>query len=103
MESAQIFGIQTCPLKRRLGSRSKLARAIPTSFFEELVVDEAQDVLREEYVNMLDLSIRGGFGGGRWRLFGDFSNASIYSSANMPLGGIPHNSRAERASLQLDG
>src|SRR5262249_53967516 len=39
--------------------------------FDELVVDEAQDVLRDDYLDFLDLSLKGGLTSGRWRLFGD--------------------------------
>lgn len=53
--------------------------------FDELVVDEAQDVLRDDYLDFLDLSLRGGLASGRWRLFGDFEKQSIYESANLTL------------------
>jgi len=53
--------------------------------FDELVVDEAQDILRDSYLDFLDLSVRGGLGAGRWRIFGDFENAAIYDSANVGL------------------
>lgn len=53
--------------------------------FDELVVDEAQDILREEYLDFLDLSLRGGLAAGRWRVFGDFENQAIYGAAAMKL------------------
>ncbi|MCI0422531.1 MAG: ATP-binding domain-containing protein [Acidobacteria bacterium] len=53
--------------------------------FDELVVDEAQDVLRDDYLDFLDLSLKGGLASGRWRLFGDFEKQSIYESANLTL------------------
>lgn len=48
--------------------------------YEELVVDEAQDFLRDGYLDFLDLSLRGGLAAGRWRFFGDFERQTIYDS-----------------------
>lgn len=53
--------------------------------FDELIVDEAQDILREEYLDFLDMSLRGGLAAGRWRFFGDFENQSIYGAARLSL------------------
>ena len=53
--------------------------------FDELVVDEAQDILREDYLDFLDLSMRGGLASGKWRFFGDFEKQAIYSAANLSL------------------
>lgn len=50
--------------------------------FDEVVIDEGQDVLRDVYVDVLDLCLKGGLSGGRWRVFGDFENQAIY-------GGLP--------------
>lgn len=53
--------------------------------YDELVVDEAQDILREEYLDVLDLSLRGGLAAGNWRFFGDFERQSLYECASVPL------------------
>lgn len=53
--------------------------------YDELIVDEAQDILREPYLDFLDLSLHGGLAAGRWSLFGDFENQAIYDAANMTL------------------
>jgi DNA polymerase III delta prime subunit len=54
--------------------------------FDELIVDEAQDVIRPEYLDVLDLCLRGGLSTGRWRLVGDFEKQSLYvKSAEDPL------------------
>jgi hypothetical protein len=47
--------------------------------FDELIIDEAQDILRPGYLDVLDLSIKGGLAAGRWRMFGDVENQAIYS------------------------
>jgi len=45
---------------------------------DEIVVDEAQDILNANYLEFLDLSLRGGLEKGRWRVFGDFEFQRIY-------------------------
>lgn len=53
--------------------------------FDELVIDEAQDILRGSYLDFLDLSLKGGLSAGRWRLFGDFEKQAIYQSSSLSL------------------
>jgi hypothetical protein len=53
--------------------------------YDELIVDEAQDILRDNYLDCLDLSIKGGLSSGRWRIFGDFEKQAIYGSDILPL------------------
>lgn len=48
-------------------------------------MDEAQDILRGEYLDFLDLSLKGGLASGQWRIFGDFEKQAIYSAANLTL------------------
>lgn len=53
--------------------------------FDELILDEAQDLLRDEYLDFLDLSLAGGLAAGRWRFFGDFERQAIYEpSVSLP-------------------
>ena len=56
-----------------------------TNQFDALVVDEAQDILRGEYLDFLDLSLKGGLASGQWRFFGDFEKQAIYSAANLSM------------------
>ena len=53
--------------------------------FDVLIVDEAQDLLRNAYLDVLDALVSGGLAGGRWRLFGDFEQQSIYGSSCLPI------------------
>jgi RecA/RadA recombinase len=48
--------------------------------FDELIIDEAQDILHEDYLDFLDLCLRGGLAAGRWKFFGDFEKQAIYNS-----------------------
>jgi len=53
--------------------------------FDELVLDEAQDLLRPAYLDFFDASLRGGLNGGRWRMFGDFERQAIYRTNALTL------------------
>jgi superfamily II DNA or RNA helicase len=46
--------------------------------FDELILDETQDLLRPQYMDFLDLSLKGGLAAGRWRCFGDLERQTIY-------------------------
>jgi hypothetical protein len=46
---------------------------------EMLIIDEAQDLITEEYLDVLDLLLQGGLAGGQWAMFGDFERQSIYT------------------------
>lgn len=56
--------------------------------FDLLLVDEAQDLVDDRYLGVLDLSLTGGLSSGEWRLFGDFERQSIYGSARSSLDGF---------------
>ena len=68
-----------------LAIETLLEDADETNQFDEIVVDETQDILRREYLDFLDLSLKGGLASGQWRFFGDFEKQAIYSAANLPL------------------
>lgn len=48
--------------------------------FDSLVIDEAQDIIKEPYLDFLDLSLKGGFNSGNWVMFGDFERQAIYET-----------------------
>lgn len=55
----------------------------PTEAYDELILDEAQDIIcRDPYLDCLDLSVIGGLASGKWRLFGDFERQTIYAIAD---------------------
>lgn len=69
-------GLATDQLRKQTGSEN---------VFDELVIDEAPDLMRREYLDFLDLSLKGGLASGRWRMFGDFEKQAIYGAANLTL------------------
>jgi hypothetical protein len=52
---------------------------------ETLIIDEAQDLITEEYLDVMDLFLEGGLAGGRWVMFGDFERQSIYSRQDLDI------------------
>ena len=52
--------------------------ASATSKFDRIIVDEAQDIISEPYLNFLDSCIKRGIDRGRWMMFGDLSMQTIY-------------------------
>jgi hypothetical protein len=46
--------------------------------FDQLVIDEAQDIMHKPYLDLLDLVIKGGLSAGRWLMFGDFTGQMIF-------------------------
>lgn len=50
--------------------------------FDVLVVDEAQDLLHNAYLDVLEVLLDGGLKDGRWRMFGDFEQQAIYRSSS---------------------
>ena len=46
--------------------------------FDRIVVDEAQDLVRDKYLNVMDKILFNGLSRGKWTMFGDFSMQSIY-------------------------
>ena len=47
--------------------------------FDKIIVDEAQDLITEKYLDTFDNCISGGLSRGRWTFFGDFSQQAIYN------------------------
>lgn len=53
--------------------------------FDVLIIDEAQDLTRDNYLDFLDLIVKDGFSSGRWRMFGDFERQAVYGSSCTPI------------------
>lgn len=48
--------------------------------YDIIVVDEAQDLIRDSYLEVLSGSLKKGLSRGRWTMFGDFSMQAIYAA-----------------------
>jgi len=57
-----------------------LEKESDSDLYDALIIDEAQDLLRPSYRDVLELSLKGGLTEGCWRVFGDFSRQNIYTS-----------------------
>ncbi|MDL2287391.1 DUF2075 domain-containing protein [Eubacteriales bacterium OttesenSCG-928-G02] len=49
--------------------------------FDVIIIDEAQDLINQKYLDIFDAIVSGGLTRGKWRMFGDFSMQAIYSGA----------------------
>lgn len=47
--------------------------------FDKLIIDEGQDLIREEYLNLFDSMVTDGLYNGNWEIYGDFERQAIYS------------------------
>jgi len=80
---------------------SKLtAPGMPSGFLDLLVVDEAQDLFIDAYLDIFDLLLKGGLRGGRWRFFGDFERQDIYAQGAVGSQDFYNNRIDERCALQ---
>ncbi|MEU6319201.1 NERD domain-containing protein [Streptomyces sp. NPDC047009] len=69
--------------------------------FDVLVIDEAQDLMRESYLNVLDSSLRGGLSSGQWLAFGDFTRQALYDSDGQGLDALYQRTAGEPAVFIL--
>ena len=58
--------------------------------YDVLIVDEGQDILNHAFLDILDLSLRGGLSAGTWRVFGDFDRQTIYDVSQLSLSEFIH-------------
>lgn len=63
-----------------------LAEHRETPSFDLLLVDEAQDLLSDAYLDVMELLSSGGLASGRWAMFGDFERQAIYADRGAALG-----------------
>ena len=47
--------------------------------FDKLIIDEGQDLIREEYLALFDSMLNRGLASGNWEIYGDFERQAIYS------------------------
>lgn len=47
--------------------------------FDKLIIDEGQDLIREEYLNLFDSMLAGGLANGNWEIYGDFEKQAIFA------------------------
>ena len=69
--------------------------------YEQLIVDEAQDFLRDGFIDFLDRIVVGGLERGRVMLFGDFEKQAVYRAADLTLTELKKRWIADLASFRL--
>ena len=54
--------------------------------YDLLLVDEAQDLLSDPFLDVMELLLKGGIAGGNWAMFGDFERQAIYADKSATSG-----------------
>ena len=47
--------------------------------FDKLIIDEGQDLIREEYMGLFDSMLANGLANGNWEIYGDFERQAIFA------------------------
>jgi hypothetical protein len=59
---------------------------VNSPIFDLLLIDEAQDLLSEPFLDVIELIVKGGLAGGNWAMFGDFERQAIYADKSATSG-----------------
>lgn len=72
--------------------------------FDKLIVDEGQDLIREEYLELFDSMVTGGLPNGNWEIYGDFEKQAIFAkySREEMLSLISKNSQPTKFLLKIN-
>jgi hypothetical protein len=73
-----------------------------TGILDLLVLDEAQDLFRDPYLDIFDLLLKGGLAGGRWLFFGDFEHQDLFAQGAVPVASFRERASKGCASFRLD-
>ena len=65
--------------EKALPAAAVIALADEVERFDKIVIDEAQDLIRDSYLDVMGGCLNKGLSRGRWTLFGDFSMQAIYT------------------------
>lgn len=65
--------------QRILPTAAVMARDNESVLFDKIIIDEAQDIITDSYLKVLDTYLKKGLKRGRWTMFGDFSRQAIYT------------------------
>ena len=76
---------------------------VESEFLDLLILDEAQDLFTERYLDIFNLILKGGLENGRWLIFGDFEKQDLYAKGEIPRKSFIEDYAKERCtSFQLD-
>lgn len=69
--------------------------------YDLLVIDEAQDLFQDNYLDVFELLLKGGLKDGRWRMFGDFEQQAIYGQSPLLISEVIKNRAPATARFLL--
>lgn len=67
--------------QQKLPEAAILALMAEEEPYDIILVDEAQDLINDSYLEVMNASLKKGLSRGRWTMFGDFSMQAIYADA----------------------
>jgi hypothetical protein len=76
------------------------APGMASGFLDLLVLDEAQDLFVDSYLDVFDLLLKGGLRRGRWRFFGDFERQDIFARGSVSRSDFLSKRVDERCAMQ---
>ncbi len=53
------------------------------SLYDRLILDEAQDLICEEYLDIMEEILKNGISRGKWSMFGDFNHQALYFKGDL--------------------
>ena len=65
--------------QKDLPEAAALALVEDEDLYDVVIIDEAQDLIKDSYLEVLNCSLKKGFARGKWTMFGDFSMQAIYA------------------------
>jgi len=69
--------------------------------FDKIIIDEGQDLIRGEYLDVLDGLLKGGLAGGKWEIYCDFERQALYAEIDEKTMLEIINSRANYVIVKL--
>ena len=72
--------------------------------FDKLIIDEGQDLIRDEYLSLFDAMLNGGLANGKWEIYGDFERQAIFAqiSKEEMLSLISKNAQSTKFLLKIN-
>ena len=77
------------------------APGMQTGYLDLLVLDEAQDLFIDSYLDIFDLLLKGGLKNGRWRFLGDFDRQDIFAFGTIRISDFLQIRVEERCAVQI--
>ena len=82
LKPASLENVNTFYNEKLPGATSRLLSKGNEEAFDRIVIDEAQDLLTDQYLRVFDTLLKKGLGRGKWVMLGDLAHQAIYTNAS---------------------